>query len=434
MSVVIPQTVIDSNKLIIAELEESKNKFVTASFYLNAENPTVNCPDVIGSVFDERKRSFVIVEHQLPHISREELIPLYIRSIKRLAKTGESELYDTELLRDNIILKAGLEDYSVEHGLGFYFLNSLRSEIPNFMQTYESFQCGSFSDGKICGAGDRSNFLALEKIEGETAAKFVKNLKYDDTCLLLLQVYLSLIVANEKFGYCHLDLHAKNVMVYKTKPTAITYNLKSGPFTLVVPFIAVIIDYGSSRVEHNGKVLSNNFGEDGGPVKNLLHIDFISFLRSCAEKKHKSGRLSILSNMLPYEGDETVEISFSDRIIRRLKTDCSKYDAVKIYTGGSCKRRKRTTPVKSTLDFFESYPFSAKREVDCFKIYDETISQMKEMKRDRIYDTYCKLYMFFYVRRCVTKLKKYATFYSYCALYLTTGVDYKWGYEFDDPV
>ena len=390
MNVVIPQHIVDTNTRIISELESTKSKYLTATFYLNSTTPIVNCPDVIGAVFDERKANHSIV------ITREELIPLYIQSLKELANTETTQLYDAELLRDNIVLKSSRNaDYSVEFAIGFYFLNSLRSEIPNFMQTYESFTCGSYFRGKICSINRKSNFLAIEKIEGVTASEFVKDLSYEDMCLLLLQVYLALIIANKKFEFCHLDLHAENVMVYRTEPTAITYEIGDSPVTIVVPFIAVIIDFGASRVVHNGEVLSNNMPEEEyGYVKNLSYIDFKMFAQQCASEYFDYDKLTPLRNMLPNK--DTLGTDFSGRIIKRLMTDCTKYEPVKVYSPSTCKRRKRTTPVTSTLDYYEGYPFSRDREVDVNRILNNAIGQMAVMEKDKIYKTYCKLYMFFY--------------------------------------
>lgn len=407
----------DRNTRIINELEKIKNKYITATFYLNASKSIPECPEAIGAIFDERK-SYVN-----SYITRQELIPLYIRSIKKLANSLTNEVYDVQLLRDNIVLKStGVEDNSVEFAIGFYFLNSLRYEIPNFVQTYERFTCGSYYEGEICGSEPTNNFLALEKVEGKTASEFVREFGYGDMCLLLLQVYLSLLVANERFGFCHFDLHSENVMIYKVAETAITYNvgknISSKPITIVVPFIAVIIDFGLSRVVHNGEVLSVNFEEEDKPIDNLPYIDFRVFIQSCMEKYPDIGELSLLQVLMPE--DRSVGTNFAKRVINKLLQDSSKYEVVKEYTTVPCKRRKRTTPVTSILDYYEGYPFSRGRKVDSIKILNDACHELFTRWKGATYKTYCKLYVFFY-EAFESSDRNHRDWYDYCKRYIETG-------------
>ena len=393
------------NSRIITELKKTKSKYLTATFYLNSTTPIVNCPDVIGAIFDKRRNKID------SSIRRGELISLYILSLKELVRTRSNQLYDAELLRDNIVLKSSRkDDYSVEFAIGFYFLNSLRSEIPNFMQTYGTFKCKKMEG--ICPTAGTS-FLAIEKIEGVTITEFAKDLSYGDTCLLLLQVYLALIVANKKFEFCHFDLHDGNVMVRKVEPTAITYYIDDSPITIVVPFIAVIIDFGLSRVVHNGEVLTTNFISQPGPNKNRSYIDFSTFLAACIIFGGNTAKLQALQNMIPetHALQRSTGTEFSKPLIRKLLKDITKYEAVKVYTPGTCKRRKRTTPVTSTLDYYESYPYSKNREVDVDRILDNAIEQLNGEFKFPNFVTYSKLYVFFYERH-VSSNPVYREFYD----------------------
>lgn len=389
----------EKNRRIIAELEKSKSKYLTATFYLNSSNPIVNCPDVIGAVFDERgdeRRG-----NPEKFISRQELIPLYILSLANMTRTSKSRVYDVQLLRDNIVIKtSGDNDYSIEYAIGFYFLNSLRVEIPNFVQTYEMFHCGTSDE--VCGTGSQDQFLALEKVKGKSSGVFIRNLGYEDMCLLLLQVYLSLLVANKRFGFCHFDLHNENVLVYDVDPMAITYNIGLGDsmdsVTIVVPFVAVLLDFGMSKVEYHGEDLCDNC-KDG----NRLYVDFYAFLESCGKKIDDTTlkrRLQGILDMIPsiYQSHDIRGTEFSKPVIERLLQDCTKHNAVTTYTPSFCKRKIRTTPVTSTLDYYESYPFSKNRRVDVEEVLDLAISQLDKVQEDRTFTTYCKLYVFFYER------------------------------------
>ena len=385
------------NRAIVAELEMTKSKYLTASFYLNAVGPIVNCPDVIGAVFDEggaRRRSTEML------IPRGDLIRLYVHSLKKLAETSGSQVYDVELLHDNIVVKTSYRGkYDVEFAIGFYFLNSLRVEIPNFMQTYEKFSCTGL--GEICRSVG-SEALALEKVKGKTVEKVIGSMLYEDVCLLLLQVYLALIVANQRFEYCHRDLHENNVIVYEVEPTSITYNVGSyigngeENITIVVPFIAVIIDYGFSRVKYNGRVLCNS----GDEVGNRSYIDFYNFLESCMRHWKKEKKLGILLKMIPsmYGAKKEEGINFARTVIAQLRADCTKLTSETTYTPTTCKRRRRTSPIQSTLDYYEEYPLSKDREVDAEMVLDKAIAQMQEVNSLKPYLTYSKLYIFFYER------------------------------------
>jgi hypothetical protein len=376
-------------------------------FYLNSTAKITNCPDVIGAVFGKRKNDF---------ISEQELIPLYLNHVKQLIKKSDTTVYITELqLRETIILKVSFSDLSVEFAIGFYFLNSLRSIIPNFMQTYALFSCGNYEDGKICTTTRRqTQFLALERVESDVDIKnYVATSSINDVYLLLLQIILAIRTANRKFGFTHYDLHVGNILLKKVPPTEITYDETS----IVVDCIAVIIDYGRSRVQvdkshylwWSSGLYSNKNNAIERDIK-LVIEDIENYLPS---KRYPTNELVLLAlRNIGNEGKLTQEI------IDFLIANSTKHVAVTTYTPETCKRRKRRTPVTSVLDYFEGYPYSRKRRVDIKRILDEAISTLETAKLDSpTYKTHCKLYVFFYrdKLKSIPPDEKYQQWYERCS-------------------
>jgi serine/threonine protein kinase len=90
---------------------------------------------------------------------------------------------------------------------------------------------------------------------------------------ILAQIFASLIIAQEKAGFCHGDLHAGNVLVIRLKEEVeITYVIGKKKYTLKTNLIPKIIDYGFCRVQIGKVVLTalekdiDRINQKGPPV------------------------------------------------------------------------------------------------------------------------------------------------------------------------
>lgn len=91
----------------------------------------------------------------------------------------------------------------------------------------------------------------------------------------MMQICLSLRLADEKFGFRHGDLEPRNTMIVPLDaPINITYKLRSGNVVINTQHILIILDFGVSSI--NPCVL--------GDVENYVATDLVS------RKKNHAGR------------------------------------------------------------------------------------------------------------------------------------------------
>jgi hypothetical protein len=116
-----------------------------------------------------------------------------------------------------------------------YILNDLCREIPNFRYTYF---CKVFPDHKIK--------IFKEKIKGDTLDKFLKN--NNNVLEIFIQIFLSLQMAWENYGFEHGNLNVKNIKIVESKvPQKIHYQLSEKLFVIITNFVVVIEDFSNSK-------------------------------------------------------------------------------------------------------------------------------------------------------------------------------------------
>jgi len=203
----------------------------------------------------------VVVQHQRPFDPKNKLsgYDVYTAGIKWLG--------------DSFIIKVEYGDQILDEVRLGLVLNDLRISIPNFMYTF----LGSKVDKKF--------MYVSEKIEGSTLYNMLKHalLSESDLASIYLQVFFALSTAKEKFQFIHNDLHYENIIVRTLRfPIVLTYKHNQQTYYMVTKYIATIIDYGFSRIEHQGETI----GTDQNPVYNILHdhnnnlIDIFKLLSS----------------------------------------------------------------------------------------------------------------------------------------------------------
>ena len=187
-----------------------------------------------------------------------------------------------------------------EYYIGYNFINKLRLKTPNFMYTYGIFMCNpilkntSFFSTKpqmkintnFCKDTLKDNvYLLLEKIEGITLHQFIQEItteeQLDIVVNIILQIILSLDIAQKEGEYCHNDLHTDNIMLKKiNSPLSFEYLIGTNKYKMNYQHIATIIDYGMNRfIENNiplGVTTLNTY--DIHPFKNTISSDLFKVL------------------------------------------------------------------------------------------------------------------------------------------------------------
>lgn len=128
--------------------------------------------------------------------------------------------------------------------VGLTSVNKLCKELPNFRFTF--------------GILNRAT-LVSEYIEGITWDKFVEKCSVEEMIQGMMQICLTLLVAQERCGFVHNDLNGWNIVVKQLRqPITVTYMFRDRAIQLTTSQIPVLIDYGRSHVvfqnHHYGQV------------------------------------------------------------------------------------------------------------------------------------------------------------------------------------
>ena len=140
-------------------------------------------------------------------------------------------------------------------------LNNLRDNIPNFCLTLGNFECQTDSTiSELCNVnGSYMDYIALEKITGETFKRIIQRNSPNIIANVFYQTLCALKYAQNKMEFVHYDLHADNILCVESPlPATFTYFIKEGEimekFTMPAEYCSVIIDYGSSHVRGLSKI------------------------------------------------------------------------------------------------------------------------------------------------------------------------------------
>lgn len=188
-----------------------------------------------------------------------------------------------------------------EYYIGSRFLNKLRLKTPNFMYTYGIFMCNPLINVtktgnqdqismsvNFCNNNDKNNiYLLFEKIDGLNLHDFILNIQSENELDILinciLQIILSLDIAQKEGQYSHNDLHSENVMLRTLKsPIYHEYIIGKSKYKMKLNYISTIIDYGMNRFVENNIPLGVTIDDRYNlfPFKNTIGNDLYKFLIS----------------------------------------------------------------------------------------------------------------------------------------------------------
>lgn len=153
------------------------------------------------------------------------------------------------------------ENYIHEFFIARCGTNTLRFRCPNFAMSFalldHTLPC--VEDGKVISVSDANsnhgNYLVMEHIEHDlTMYDVAKSQSFDRFLLYYIQILKSLAEA-EAIKFTHYDLHGDNVLLRKIDSSLIpAYYTGTGVEYAYTDFLPVIIDFGMSSIEYEGKM------------------------------------------------------------------------------------------------------------------------------------------------------------------------------------
>jgi hypothetical protein len=128
--------------------------------------------------------------------------------------------------------------------VGLACINKLCDELPNFRYTF--------------GLHEQNEVLITEFVPGVTWDKFIEKCSVEEMLHGLMQIFLSLMVAQERCGFVHNDLNGWNIVVRQlAQPIEIAYAFRDRVIRMTTSQVCVLIDYGRSHVIH----LDRHYGQ-----------------------------------------------------------------------------------------------------------------------------------------------------------------------------
>jgi len=217
-----------------------------------------------------------------------------------------------------LLVKVSLNAYSIydlihEGLIGLLGTNSLRSQTPCFAYTFSLFEKRNYQKN-----------LVTEYVNGETFRSLLRSSRITKTLLLtiILQVLISLEIAQQKIGFSHFDLHNSNILVrnpVENQPAMILRSFqKTYVFKKKTP-TACIIDFGHSCIEYKdgylGRIDSGGFPEYGMYPFIVPGADMFKFMfhvyRDLDHSKNKDLTMFVRNLLEEFYGKRLQELGFN---------------------------------------------------------------------------------------------------------------------------
>lgn len=202
-------------------------------------------------------------------------IRYWLRNLKKIASGSYGKVYTSSLkgTKEKLFLlkffeRKYKEDAFHEYFVSHFFINKLRKICPNFSMTFGYMECSSPSDIEFGTYITPVPCIIYEYIYPATILyEFLKECNFLDFLTILLQVCFSLYIACKKYGFTHNDLHTANILIKKYKEQLyIPYKYENKKIFIKTNLIAIIIDYGFSRIE----IPEKYFGPYGIPRRAIF--------------------------------------------------------------------------------------------------------------------------------------------------------------------
>jgi len=180
-----------------------------------------------------------------------------------------------------------------ECNIGLHFINKMRNIVPSFVYTFSGIMGNEkeLIEKKLSKIKTDNILSVYEKIDGESVAVSMPSMSKERFLLIFLQILISIEIAQREFKFVHYDLHTSNVLLKKlSRPYEYSVLLDTEEYKFVVDEIPVIIDFGLSHVEKDGKTFMPFVDEVDSraitynvynPIKDIYH-----FLVNCHDNSY----------------------------------------------------------------------------------------------------------------------------------------------------
>ena len=255
------------------------------------------------------------IKKEMLHVVK--TIPIHYNEY--IAKGNYGVVAKVKLLKKfDIVLKTILQQFKsdcgesmnfiIEYFMGIAVINKFRRSCPNFCYTLGSFMCDNtdfFINKQICGKGDGKNqYMCYEYVEGNPLNDIKSKLTLDEMVNILLQLALSLEIAQRENRFCHYDLNGGNIIIRKKATFSIL--LDDMCYLFEDQYQVVIIDYNFSVMTYGGKHIYTDrcfvIDEKYGRKPYLIPgFDIYYILTSFIQLPIKQEALKIFNRLFPID-------------------------------------------------------------------------------------------------------------------------------------
>lgn len=264
-------------------------------------------------------------------------------------KLGQSDLYN--LGNFNFVVKKTNQHIKIKENIheafiGKYVINELLNNIPNFCYTFGLYK-----------KDDTFNVIS-EYIKGVTFLEYINSneFSFKNYFSILIQISLSLQIAQNSIGFIHWDLTPWNIMIKKLKKEQIIHYVDSynKVYRIKTDIMPIIIDYGKSHVIYKNQ----HFGNIKPYTKSNI-IDILSLLYTSLHE--------IISN----KNLTNIEIEYTFKLINFISN--TKYRKKKFTNFSEIRNFLKVSKKYSSLIFNDHKDLENRRPID-FVIHINNIS------------------------------------------------------------
>ncbi len=274
------QIIESSNK--ISEIDEKEVNNILSKKYMKGEHLHLlknmfNVSLLHNIEYKNKTQKITDTIPQIPYLNNK--IIDVLNNLKFASSTESTEGYallsNFKSINNMIIIKTTRNkehDLNIlyEYFIGTIGLNKLRNLTPNFSYTLGIFKCSplpidqnkNIVQKNFCvdNIKDHRFYVVYEKIIGESFGSFIRNMNTNPNSIIgfisyIIQIALSLYIAQEEINFVHYDLHTENVILRpleKEDNYKIKYTIDNKIYTIKTNAIATIIDYGFSHFTYEG--------------------------------------------------------------------------------------------------------------------------------------------------------------------------------------
>ena len=194
--------------------------------------------------------------------------------IKLNIKSVASSVYTVDILSDKfkIIIKKPqkadeIEDLYQEYYISIAGINNLRYKIPTFVYTFGIFKTSNSQIKKLNPKLHLNSklfrddiFIMNEQIIGNSFNDFIKQNPTEIEWLdILIQILISLELAQREIKFTHYDLHLENILINTTNVIPYEVNFDNYTYSINSNQKPVIIDFGMSSITINGQQTGTSY-------------------------------------------------------------------------------------------------------------------------------------------------------------------------------